>query len=61
MPKFFKIIRKPYIGAILGPFGPNLGQDEFSWKKEFLSVFKYSNYLPSRKKKKTEKTNDPFL
>ena len=41
MTKFFKKSRKPCFGAILGPFCPNLGKNEFSWKKElrqFLNV-----------------------
>ena len=47
MAKFFKKSEKPYLGTILGPFSPNLGKNEFSWKKKPLSVFKYSNYLPA--------------
>ena len=38
---------------ILGPFWaffPNLGKKEFFLKKESLSVFKYSNYLPTSRK-----------
>ena len=34
----------------MGPFCPNLGKYEFSWKKRALLVFKYSNYLPLRQK-----------
>ena len=43
----------------MGPFCPNLGKYEFSWKKRALLVFKYSNYLPLCQK--SEKTNEPFL
>ena len=50
---FQKIPKKTYFGAILGPFLP-----KFTYKKG-LSVFKYSNYLPSRSK--SEKTKDPLL
>ena len=41
MIKFFKKSNKPYLGAILGPFFPNLGKNEFSWKKglcQFLDI-----------------------
>ena len=41
MTKFFKKPQKPYFGAILGPFCANLGENEFSWKKElcqFLNI-----------------------
>ena len=58
MKSFFKKSKKPYLEAILDPFCTNMGKNEFSWKKG-LSVFKYSNYLPSYKK--SEKTNEPFL
>ena len=50
---FKKSQKKTYFGAILGPFLP-----KFTYKKG-LSVFKYSNYLPSRSK--SEKTKDPLL
>ena len=43
----------------MGPFCPNVGKNEFSWKKGLCQFFKYSNYLPSFKK--LEKTNDPVL
>ena len=49
------MIQKNLFGALFHKFG----QKEFYWKKRALSVFKYSNYLPSRKK--TEKTNEPLL
>ena len=52
------IHKKTYLGAILGTFFPNFGKNEFSWKK-VLSVFVYSNYLPSWKK--SDKTNEPIL
>ena len=40
MIKFVENYKKTYFGIILGPFGPNMGKNEFSWKKG-LSVFKY--------------------
>ena len=56
MTKFLKKFLKNYFGVILDAFSQNVGKNEFSWKKRTLSVFKYSNYLPScKKKKKTEK------
>ena len=36
MKKFFK---KSYFGAILGPYCPNLGKNEFSRKKKGLCPF----------------------
>ena len=53
MTKFFKKSKKPCFGAILD-FYPNVGKNKFSWKK-WLSVFKYSNYLPSPKIRKNER------
>ena len=41
MTKFFTKSKKPYFGAILGSFWPNLGKNEFSWKKgpcQFLNI-----------------------
>ena len=41
MIKFFKKFKKPYFGPILGPFGPNLGKNEFFLKKgscQFLDI-----------------------
>ena len=41
MTKFFKKSKKPYFGVILDPFCPNLGKNEFSWKKglcQFLDI-----------------------
>ena len=32
--KFFKTLKKPYFWTILGPFCPNLGKYEFSWKEK---------------------------
>ena len=58
MTKFFKSPKKTYFGATLGPFCPNLGKNEFPGKRA-LSVFRYSNYLPSCQK--SEKTIEPFL
>ena len=50
---FQKNTRKLFWGHF-GPFFPNMGKNTFSWKKRTLSVFKYSNHLPSQKK--SEKT-----
>ena len=39
--KCFKESQKPYSGAFLGPCDPNLGKNEFSWKKglcQFLNI-----------------------
>ena len=39
--KFFQKSKKPYFGAILGPFYPNFGKNKFSWKKvrcQFLNI-----------------------
>ena len=41
MRKFFKKSWKLYLGTILGPFYPNLGKKEFSYKKglcQFLNI-----------------------
>ena len=41
MKKNCKKSKKTYFGAILGPFYPNLGKNEFSWKNElcqFLDI-----------------------
>ena len=38
---FKKNPKRTYFGDILGPFYPNLGKNEFSWKKElcqFLDI-----------------------
>ena len=37
MTKFFKKSKKTYFGAILGPFCPDEGKNEFPWKKVFAS------------------------
>ena len=47
--KIFQKIQKTFIWDHFGPFCPNLGKNEFSWKRA-LPVFKYSNYLPSCQK-----------
>ena len=39
MIKFFKKLTKNYFGVILGPFCPNLGKNEFSWKRRFCQFF----------------------
>ena len=57
MTKFFKKSKQSNLGVISGPFCPNLGKNEFPWKKGLQ--FKYSNYLTSSQK--LEKTNKPFL
>ena len=56
MKTFFKKSKKTFLA-----FLPKLGQKLFNLEKEgiFLSVFKYSNYLPSCQK--SEKTNEPLL
>ena len=41
MPKFFKKAKKPYFGAILVTFCPNLRKNEFSWENglhQFLNI-----------------------
>ena len=47
--------RKPYFG----PFSPKFGQKCIFLEKKALSVFRYSNYLPSCQKSET--TIEPFL
>ena len=39
MTKFFKKSKKPFLGAILGPFCPNFGKNEFSFLKKKLCQF----------------------
>ena len=64
---FYIIFRKNWQqnvskNLIWGHFNPSLPQFQWKWifqEKRALSVFKYSNYLPSPKK--SEKTNGPFL
>ena len=58
MTKFFKRSQKPYFGATLILFHPNLGKKHFPGKRT-QSVFKYSNNLFLWKK--SEKTNQPTL
>ena len=58
MTKFFKRSQKPYFGATLILFHPNLGKKHFPGKRT-QSVFKYSNNLFLWKK--SEKTNQPIL
>ena len=56
MTKFFKKSQKPYFGAILGPLCPNLGKNEFSWKRwlcQFLDIPIMYHHA-----KKSEKTNE---
>ena len=38
MAKFFKKTQKPYFGAILGPFYPNLGKKDFPRKKRLYQL-----------------------
>ena len=62
--RIFKKSRKLFSEVMLDPFCPHLGKNKFLWKNgywglRFLSVFKYSFYLPWSKK--SGKTNDPFL
>ena len=59
MTKFFKKSKKTYAGAILGPFLPKFGQKWLFLEKRALSVFKYSDYVPSCKE--SEKSNNPIL
>ena len=37
MTKFANKSKKPYLGAIFGPFCPNLGKNEFSSKEGSIS------------------------
>ena len=56
--KIFQKIQKKSFGAILGPFFPNLGKNEFSWEKrlcQFLNILIIYHHA-----KKSEKTNEPF-
>ena len=39
---FFKKSKKPYSGAILDPFCPNLGKYEFSWMKGLTQILNIS-------------------
>ena len=49
MTTFLKKFKKPYFGGYLWSFFQNLSKNDFSGKKA-LTVFTYSNYLPSWKK-----------
>ena len=57
MTKFSKNFKNPILGQFLTLFAQTWVKMNFPAKK--LSVFKYSNHLPSFKK--SEKTKDPFL
>ena len=53
MTKFFKKSKKPYFGAILGPFFQDLGKNEFSWKKglcQFLNIPIIYHHAENQKK-----------
>ena len=52
MTYFLKKIQKLYFGAILGPFCPNLGRNNFFIETRALPVFKYSNYYYEKSQKK---------
>ena len=58
MTNFSKNPQKFYFGAILDPFCPNLGKNEFSWKKKSFQFLDIS-ILPLYQK--SEKTNEPLL
>ena len=56
MTTFFKKSKNKYFGAILGPFCPNLGRDEFSWKKELFQILDIPiNYHRAKNQKKLTK------
>ena len=40
---FKKNPKRTYFGDILGPFYPNLGKNEFSWKKELCQFLEEEN------------------
>ena len=57
--KFFKKSKSPYFGAILGPFCPNLGKNEFYWEKgscQFLNLPIFYHHAKNQKK-----INEQFL
>ena len=56
--KIFQKIKKTLFWGHFGLFWPHLGRNEFP-RRKWLSVFRYSSYLPSRHK--LEKTIQPFL
>ena len=51
--KIFQKIEISYLGAIFGPFCPNLCRNEFSWKKGSVSfeVFQLSTIMQKNQKK----------
>ena len=55
--KIVQISKKPYFGAILGPFCSNLDKKEFSWKNgsDIFLIFKLSTIVPKIKKKQKKK------
>ena len=57
MTKLFKISKNPNLGLFWVLFAQILAKINFLRKKK-LSVFKYTNYLPSSQG--SEKTNEPF-
>ena len=59
MTKIFRKVRKTLFRCHFGSFLPKFGQIRIFLEKKALLTFKYSNYLPSRKK--SEKANAPFL
>ena len=69
MTEFFKKSKKPYSRAILDPLCPNLGKNEFYWKKglcQFLNIpiiyHRAKNFkkliIHSREKCQTEEQTD---
>ena len=60
MTKFFKKSKKLYFGAILGPFCPNFGKNESSWKKGLCQSLNISAIIVALYQK-SEISNEPFL
>ena len=60
MTKFFKKSKKLYFGAILGPFCPNFGKNESSWKKGLCQSLNISVIIVALYQK-SEISNEPFL
>ena len=60
MTKFFKKSKKLYLGAILGPFCPNFGKNESSWKKGLCQSLNISVIIVALYQK-SEISNEPFL
>ena len=52
MTKFFNKSEKPNFVVILGTFCPNLGKNEFSWKKRLQQFLNISTIYYSAKKQK---------